>query len=466
MQRFRFRPQAMSNTPSRITTLDTEDHQVLTGTYSDADIEAMAREDGESQFFTSKWGDGNKQARAIEALNSGTEVNLALISHRYHESLPLVEAELDELSALVAVAELAVFSAAECVAIADDSVDDLRGRCRENELSLPELHLRRSATEFTIYAFLGVGDLIFTTTAFQVFGLSDKHVGFLPFNALQLAATSTVIALLLLTRLVGQFARRARHLFERRRTTSVRSTQLRHVTDRQPLGARVAILSTVLCAASIGAILAGLSAIRASYLTEMGISAHAWEFLLIQAGIAAAGTFTSFWMSHPLDQEWHSASRNQRTCRRSFQHSEATYVDLVGRFNGLVRWQRALESQYRDWSLATIHDGRRKASMYARRLQHAQLEATDEELLPPNLQSIPLSQVEKVFGSDRNGTQASVRSYEPVNVEKFLDHLAVLKTTPLFKNQGERERMARRHFTQPIDRADTVGASNGKPRSQ
>ena len=39
--------------PRRATALRTSEDQVLSGTYSDSDIEAMAREDGESQFQTS-----------------------------------------------------------------------------------------------------------------------------------------------------------------------------------------------------------------------------------------------------------------------------------------------------------------------------------------------------------------------------------------------------------------------------
>jgi hypothetical protein len=137
---------------------------------------------------------------------------------------------------------------------------------------------------------------------------------------------------------------------------------------------------------------------------------------------------------------------------------------LVGRFNGLVQWRRSLESQYRDWSIATIHDGRRKVNMYARRLQHAQLEATDEQLLPPNLPMVPFSAVDEVFGGNLDGTQASFQSYEPVNVAKFVSHLAALRT-PLFKRETDDERTARRHFTPPVDR-DIVSASNGKWRSQ
>ena len=447
----------------RTTALRTSEDQVLSGTYLDSDVEAMAREDGENQFQTSKWGNDNRRSRAIDALNSGTEVSLALISYRLHEALPTLESQLEELAALLPAADFTAISAAGDVATAEGRVDDLRRSCRENELPLPEHHLSRTTVEMALYVTLGLGDLIFTTTAFQVFGLSDRPVGFLPFNALQLAASSTVIALLLLTRLVGRFARRACYLADAY-TADSRTVQTRRCGERATLRTRIATASLALAVASVLAILLGLSAIRAAYLAELGTSAHAWEFLLIQLGIASAGVCTSFWMAHPLDQAWRSSYRELRTCQKNFQRSQTNYVDLVARFNGLVRRREALVCQFRDWSLATVHDGNRKASVYARRLQHAQPEPTDEALLPPILPRVPFTELRRSLEGDVDNIQPSLRIYEPVSVDNLSNHLAALRRAPL-DIEYEHERVIAARFLSPrADRADAAASTNGKRR--
>jgi len=409
-----------------VSSLRTDEQQLLSGTYSDGDIESMASEDGQAQLYTKSRGKGNREPRALHALREGEAVNRALVSHEFHTQLATIECEIEELAAKAPILEHAAISAVMAHESARRDVDRIRDLCRSTDLSLPEHRWQRAIAEGIIYLALAIGDLMFITVAYEVLGLSDRSVGYLPFSPLQLGATSTVIAMLVLTRLVGRFTRQLGHLFEVKHLVQFGPAEDEQRHRALVLRARFVAASAVLSTLGLVAILLGLSFIRASYLAQLHVPANAWEFLALQAGIAIAGCSTSFWAAHPLDREWHSATHHLRRAHQRFEAAQAALVEVVGQSNGLGQVLESVKFQHWHWTLASMHDARRKANLYARRVQLAQSEPTDETLLPVDL---PLAGDDQSVDETRETfglTSSSPKAFESVTMSKYLEHLRTL----------------------------------------
>ena len=202
----------------------------------------------------------------------------------------------------------------------------------------PEHNWRRTVAEFFVLGLLGFGDLLFTSTAFEVFGLSDQHLGFLPFNELELAASSTVVAMLLCTRLAGHKIREVGLLVEQTYSGGLLTEIDEGRTRRLQVRTWFAVGTTIVAILGAVVILVGLSEVRASYLLQSGIDAHFWQFMFVQAGIAAAGFALSAWMAHPYDREHrstkhhreHRAGGNEHGLRRNFRSWSGASMGCFG----------------------------------------------------------------------------------------------------------------------------------------
>ena len=243
--------------------LATSARQHLAGTYTDETVEQLAHEDGRAQLFTGTWGKGNREPHVILAVNRGAAVSGALVPHDLYGSLPAIEGELEDLAAHAPKAEDDVLATITVVGEAEETLRAVDRTCRDGELAKPEHHWRRVAAEILALGLLGFGDLIFTSTAFEVFGLSDKSVGFLPVNELQLASSSTVIAMLLCMRLAGHGVRELGALVEQT-SAAAASDEVDHARHRR-LRVRTWFTIGAAIVATLGAfaILVGLSEVRA-----------------------------------------------------------------------------------------------------------------------------------------------------------------------------------------------------------
>ena len=256
--------------------------QYLAGTYLDEAVERFGTEDGRAGLYTGVWGDDNQEPRVVDAVNSGAEVSCSLISHELQGALAPVEQKLETLATVAPKAECDVIFAADEVELTDGEVAAVKKACREDDLPLPEHAGARRVAEASGLCLLGVGDMYFTSIAFQVFGLSDRNLGVLPINELQLVASSTIVALLVCTSLAGHAIREVGHLMEKTRSSRLRpdadESRIRRLCVRSWFtagGGTLAVLGAL-------AVLVGLSEVRASYLAQSGIDAHQWQFLLIQ----------------------------------------------------------------------------------------------------------------------------------------------------------------------------------------
>jgi hypothetical protein len=100
--------------------------------------------------------------------------------------------------------------------------------------------------------------------------------------------------------------------------------------------------------------------------------------------------------------------------------------------------------------------------MYARRLQHAQTEPTNEALLPPILASVPISDVKYSLVGDTYRAAPSFKTYQPASVDRLTNYLASLGTAPLdIEYDGERS-LTTRQFSPHIDRVGDAVSANGR----
>ena len=408
------------------TPLATSGAQLLAGTYADHAVEILATEDGRAECFTDAWGAGNREPRAVLVINCGAEVSSSLISHDLHASLAALEQELETVAALAPIAESAVLSAIAVVESSDHDVAAIEHDCREGDLSLPEHSWLRRVAETSGLGLLGVGDVYFTSIAFQVFGLSDRNFGALPFNELQLVASSTIVAMLLCTRLAGHATRQVGHLMEKTRSARLAPDVDVQRTHRLCIRWWFAAGSAIVAILGALAVLVGLSEVRAAYLVQSGIDAHQSQFLLIQMGIAAAGLVLSLWTAHPYDREYRSATRHQKQATRELEKVYSGFAALVGRFNGLLRYRDATLAQHRDWTVATLDDARRKGHLYARRAQLAQLEATDETLFPADLPTPRHALLVAEVNNHLAGLPTLFKAYKPLSLVRVQTRLEEL----------------------------------------
>lgn len=402
---------------SSVGSLTVGPHQTLAGTYPDDVVEDLAAEEGQAHLFTGTWGKGNREPRTIHAINYGAETSTNLISHDLQDRLPEVERQLEEQSAQAAGAEEQVISDIDRVEATGDELARVREVCHEGELEVPEHHWRRSGGEWIAFGSLGTGDLYFTSTTFQEFGLSSRPT-FGPWSELDIVAMSVVAAMLLLTRLGGHLVRKAGYLTEQvsggKVTEGVDERRIRVLTVRTWFTVVAAGLGLI---GALG-ILWGLSAVRASYLRQSGIDAHQGPFLLIQLGIAVCGFVLAYWLAHPLDAEWHSATFHDNRAVVALTNSYIVLAAIVGNFNALLRERDALLARHRDWGLATISDAARKGQMWARRVQLAQPEPTDEHLLPNDMPAPVVPPLVEEVNRYLVGEPAKFKPYKPLSLDR------------------------------------------------
>lgn len=404
----------------------TRAHQ-LTGSYTDQAAEDMAAEDGKAELYTEMWGPHNREPRVIDAVNQTAETADSIISHAVETELSGRESELEDLEPEVGLAEDRVLDDLKAVETAGDDMASVRERCRGADLHVPEHHWRRMIAEGGGFTALGVGDLYFISTTFEVFGLSDSRlIGFIPVSQLQLVAFSVVMAMLLLTRLAGHLIRKVGYLIEEIKASEAQKDP--NLPELARMLVRTKFKTGVAITAVLGAfgILYGLSEVRASYLKQEGINAHQGPFLLIQLGVACAGLVLAYWMSHPLDVDWRSATHHFRKAIAALKDDYAELSGIVGRFNGLLRERESLMVQFRDWTLATASDVRRLGHLIARRLQLALPEPVQEQILPDQLPVPPDPALAKAITDYLDGKPTYFKRYRPLTMDRVNERLEEL----------------------------------------
>lgn len=358
--------------------------RLLAGGYEDHDIEEMAQEDGRAQLYTSTFGKGNRQPRAILANNEAARVGSGIIGCDLHDQLSELDAVLERNTPRYQVLEAKAQAAAATLSDAANRRADLEKHFHDEDLGKPDESRKPLFFELTLLAALGVGDIIFISVTYQVLGLSDRPI-LGPLTELHLAATTSVAALLITSRIGGHRLKRFTHFI---------GNQLRHRADtevddrtrrRYVAGAVDAGTETSLALAGVTMILLGVSGIREAFLEGRGIPAHASSFLAVQGGIAVAGWLLAAWFAHPYERQWRSTSCTVLAAENEFNDVFNQITQLVGDHNALVGTRGHVVGRHLEWDGAQLADAGRQNELYARRVLLSQPEPTTENLVPDAL---------------------------------------------------------------------------------
>lgn len=357
----------------------------LIGHYDDQQIYDEAASDGKAGVFTAIFGAHNRAPRVIKANNWAAWVAVRLIRHRLHSELTKLDTEIERTRETTKVAKAELRNKAAIASETGTRHRNLEARIYDEGLSPPEEKRRHLFQEFALLVPLGLGDLVFISLTYQVLGMDDKPVApFIPLSELQMAATTSVAALLIAARVLGHRLVRFMHLL---------GTLVRPEADRSKdpyqrtrlTGAFDSGAQSLVALAGVSAILLGINGIRVAYLEGAGIDAHGSSFLLVQTGIAVAGVLIAAWFAHPFDKQFRSSAACNETAGRVLNQYKGQVEHLVSSHNGcLVKRDHVIE-QHREWVKAKLADTSRQNERYAAWLLREQLEPTEEQLLPDEL---------------------------------------------------------------------------------
>lgn len=178
--------------------------------YTDVDTEALAREEAKASFYDEDVHGPNRAVRSAHLLVEAHDVQAALIGHDLRERLDEPEAVLERETPRYRQLEQDELQAVQQLERAEDAHALLEDEIIAEGLTIPEPRAHR-ALALRLLAY-GLGDLIFIAVAFQVFGISDKEIiPGLPLTELQLAASTSVFALLYLAHAAGSALRDLHH---------------------------------------------------------------------------------------------------------------------------------------------------------------------------------------------------------------------------------------------------------------
>lgn len=381
----------------------------LPGTYDDESVDRFAQVDAGARVGTTEWGDQtNSWPHSIEGIDASAGTATDLVTIGLQSELAPLEGLLEKERVRFPVHQANAFKALDTQEQAELEQDRVMEEARAKGLTLPDRAWRRMFIELLAFFTLAVGDLYFTATAFQVFGLSDKQVGFLPLNELQLAATSVVSAMLTLSWLAGHQARGAAHDI----TQAVKGTHARKWGW---------VMAAAFTAAGAGAmlILKGLSDVRTSFLTQQGINAEQSAFFSIQLGVAIAGFSLAFWGASPLHQKWQRVTHNLAKATKVARKACTKAMASAGTYNATVRERIALLQRYRAWSEAVRHDAIRKGHLYGTLFRAAFPEPVADANLPTELAGPDPSYLVTQIDALMVGEPSTLKDYPDISTSRL-----------------------------------------------
>jgi hypothetical protein len=398
--------------------------QELGAGWADADIQAMAAEDGSKELFTQSWGPDNHFPRVAAANVHAAGVAGHLIGHQLFGALNGVQMRLEDIEARAATLIAATLAQMKRLGRTRCRRDDVERKIRDEDLALPDTRRRRFLQEVGWLTVLAVGDMLLISLAFQLFGLSDKPLlGFLPFSELQLAASTAIAALQVLARITGHRMKRCLHLF----VVSVRDWEGGTSGERRGRIAQLAETG-VQCLGGLlglGVLLFGLNAVRSRYLASVGIDGQGTSFLLIQLGIAAAGVLIAAHYAHPYDEEWRSVSETAAEASAALDGQVAELTALKSAHSSLIREHENAKSRYLEWEGATNRNVERQNELYARGVILSQPEPTTERLFDDELpKTVGVDWADALRTPGRTTAPVLIaKRYEPLDLSGVLDQL-------------------------------------------
>ena len=297
----------------------------------------------------------------------------------------------------------------------------LARRDLEQEMSdaghpVPHVHHFRRLWLGVLLLLLSVGELYVLSPAFQVLGLGDAPVGwYLPLNPQQLAAISSVVALIILSHALG----------ERRSASAIEFSDV----DDRPMTLLVdSSRGHRLHIAGVITLILGLTVIRElSFAQKLGGQPlAAVGFLLLNIGVVLAVQHIARPDDRALAARWHSASKHEQSCARIYHREMEQLADFVGEYNKLIAVRAALLGKYWHAMRASFEEANRQAHLIASNVRLAQPQVVVEQMFPDGVTPTHESDLCQLLERElaELSKDSPIRIYRTINLDDIQDEFA------------------------------------------
>lgn len=341
--------------------------------YSDAEVEKAASDDGDARAQDKAvWGANALLSPFLRVLRAAHKVNEGLIGHDYRARAGDLAVKRERVGGKAGEAEQDTLDAMDTV---PPLARQLAGVVRRAHAAGLELPADRSRWYLISLAVLVFGDLTLVAVTYETLSLSEDLVFGVPFTSpLDVAASSSVFAVLILAHFAGGEIRNVLNALARRDGKAVRARAV-----YVPLA-----LATVLLAAA-AAVVAGWSVVRAEFLAALGHGGEFVPFLLIQCGMLAAAVALSIGHAHPYRAPLRKVKKALKAAVAEVHSTYGAYMQLVAEFNGLsYRLEEAVAQAGHHVEISAADTDRQNA-LYIRGVQLGQPEAVTTPLFPKDL---------------------------------------------------------------------------------
>lgn len=380
--------------------------------YSDADLVERAQIDGSARIYTNHWGE-NRETHLINEVFGSTAVQQELLGHQLAGARCELETELEaRLPRLMQGKQSTLFAlrAFESAALARR---DLEREISETGVPVPHVNHFRRLWLGILLLLLSVGELYVLSPAFQVLGLGDTPVGwFLPLNPQQIAALSSVVALIVLSHALGERRSASRTEFA---GPSERSIEALAESSR---GHRLHIAGVV-------ALVLGLTTIRELYFAqkEGGQPLAAVGFLLLNVGVVLAVQHIARPDDRTLAERWHAVLKQEQSCAQTYHRELEKLTTFVGEYNKLIAIRAALLGKYWHAMRAVSEEANRQAHLIASSVRLAQPQVVVERMFPDGVILARESDLCRLLESElaELSKDSPVRIYRTITLDDIQD---------------------------------------------
>lgn len=399
--------------------------------YSDSNLLERAQIDGSARIHTNHWGE-NHETHLTNEVFASNAVQQELLGHQLAQARCEIEGELETRLPHVTHGKQSTLLALRSFETAALARRDLEQEMSDAGHPVPHVHHFRRLWLGILLLLLSVGELYVLSPAFQVLGLSDAPVGwYLPLNPQQLAALSSVVALIILSHALG----------ERQSTSANEFTSL----DERPM--------TLLAASSRGhrlhiagvvTLILGLTVIRELYFAQKvgGQPVAAVGFLLLNIGVVLAVQHIARPDDRALAERWHAALKHEQSCAQIYHREMGKLAAFVGEYNKLVAIRAALLGKYWHAMRASFEEANRQAHLIASNIRLAQPQVVAEKMFPDGVTPTHESGLCQLLESElaELSKDSPIRVYRTINLDDIKEEFAafcVKLGSPTFTLDGE-----------------------------
>jgi hypothetical protein len=249
-----------------------------------------------------------------------------------------------------------------------------------------------------------------------VLGLSDTPVGwYLPLNPQQIAALSSVVALIVLAHALGE-----------RRSTS--GTELAGLAQRPIEALAVSSRGHRLHIAGIVALVLGLTTIRELFFAQKvgGQPLAAVGFLLLNVGVVLAVQHIARPDDRTLAERWHAVLKQEQSCAQTYHRELEKLTTLVGEYNKLIAIRAALLGKYWHAMRAASEEAKRQGHLIASSVRLAQPQVVVEKMFPEGVIPARDSDLCRLLESElaELSKDSPIRVYRTITLDDIKDEFA------------------------------------------